>query len=212
MSGARIKLWIGCILLIAAARALAADAGEWKPLFDGKTLKGWGALRPELWKVEDGMIIGRSPGVKENNFLYTEKRYKDFDLRYDVRLAKDEGNSGVQIRSEKAADGHAKGYQVDIGKGYWGSLYHEEGRGMLAQFKRTEGAKDDPIKLDGFNHFEVSARGHRITVRVNGATTVDLDDPQGELDGLIALQIHSGGPMEAQFKNIEIREGAGEKK
>lgn len=196
-------------LALAAARlALAADAPGWKPLFDGKTLAGWSAKRPELWVVENGMLIGRSPGVKENHFLFTEKKHGDFDLRYDVRLAKDEGNSGVQIRSEKPADWHAKGYQVDIGKGYWGSLYHEHGRGMLAQFKRTEGAKDDPVKLDQFNHFEVSSRGHHIMVKVNGVTTVDLEDPEGELDGHIALQIHSGGPMEVQFKNIEIREHA----
>ncbi|MBI3737285.1 DUF1080 domain-containing protein [Candidatus Sumerlaeota bacterium] len=183
----------------------SAGRPDWKPLFNAKNLDGWSAPRPELWIVENGMLIGRSPGIKENSFIYTGEKYADFDLRYDVRLVKDEGNSGMQIRSGRRDDGHARGYQVDIGKGYWASLYHEEGRGMLAPFKRAEGSKDDPIKLDQFNHFDVTARGHHLTVKVNGVITVDLEDEMGEETGFIAPQIHAGGPMEVQFKNIDIR-------
>jgi hypothetical protein len=190
-----------------SAPAESEKESGWAPLFNGKNLDGWNTTKPELWVVEEGMIIGRSPGIRTNEFLFTDKRYGDFDLRYDVRLVKDQGNSGVQIRSEKLANGHAKGYQVDAAKGFWGSLYHEMGRGMLAQYRRIEGSPSDPIKLDQFNRFEVSARGHRIIIKVNGVTTVDLTDEKGELDGLIALQIHAGGPMEIQFKNIEIKTG-----
>jgi len=211
----RLRLFISALLyglLSFSISSFAAEEAKWTPLFNGKDLDGWQAKHPELWVVENGMLIGRSPGVKENNFIYTAKKYEDFDLRYDLRLVKDEGNTGVQIRSRSMQDGHAVGYQVDAAKGYWGCLYHEgppaEGaRGMLLQYKRTEGAKDDPIKLDQFNHFEVSAHGHHITITINGVKTVDLEDPKGELEGYIAPQIHAGVPMEVQIKNMEIREG-----
>jgi len=195
-----------------SAPSATTHAEGWRPLFDGVKLDGWQTARPELWTVEDGCIVGRSPGIKENEFLFTKEAHGDFELRYDVKLTLDDGNSGVQIRSERLPDGHAKGYQVDVGKGYWGSLYHELGRGMLAAFKREEGKPGDPIKLGEFNRFEVTARGHHITIKVNGVKTVDLEDPEGELTGLIALQIHSGGPLEVRFRNIEIRAIAGTKK
>lgn len=196
----------GCGLLSAADAPQRSVEPKMKPLFNGKDLDGWETARPELWVVEDNMIIGRSPGIKTNEFLYTKQKYGDFKLRYEVRLVKDDGNSGVQIRSARMDDGHAKGYQVDVGKGYWGSLYHEEGRGMLAHYKREEGSASDPVKLDGFNLFEVTAQEHHITVHVNGTKTVDLHDPEGELEGFIALQIHSGGALEVQFRNLEIRD------
>ncbi len=197
-------MWVA---LIATAHAEAkSDEGMWKPLFNGRNLDGWKTDQPKLWVIENEMLIGRSPGILKNTFLYSEKLYGDFELRFEVRLVDDKGNSGVQIRTERMPDGHARGYQVDIGKGFWGSLYHEEGRGMLSHFKRKEGAPDDPIKLDQFNLFEVSARGHHITIKVNGKTTVELDDPEGELKGHIAPQIHSGEAMEIQFKSIEIKE------
>lgn len=202
-------------LLVGGANGLRAaeDAAPRKsvepkmtPLFNGKDLDGWETARPELWVVENNTIVGRSPRIKTNEFLYTKKKYADFKLRYEVRLVNDIGNSGVQIRSERKPDGHAKGYQVDIGKGYWGSLYHEEGRGMLSHYKRTEGTADDPVKLDEFNLFEVTAQEHHLVIHVNGTKTVDIHDPEGELEGHIALQIHSGEALEVQFRNLEIRD------
>ena len=199
-------------LMVSAQHALAAEdkarasGGECNPLFNGKNLEGWSTTRPELWSVEEGVITGTGIRLATNVFLFTDKRYGDFELRYEARLIDDEGNSGVQIRSEKLDDGHAKGYQVDIGKGYWGSLYHELGRGMLAQYEREEGAESDPVKRDEFNEFVVRAEGDHIAVHLNGVKTVDLRDPEGERDGRIALQIHSGRSTVIQFRNIEIRE------
>lgn len=176
----------------------------WIPLCNGRDLAGWTTTRPDLWTVENGEIVGRSGPESRNHFLYSARRYRDFELRYEVRLVGNRGNSGVQIRSERDATGQAIGYQVDVGEDYWGSLYHEHGRGMLVHFDR-EKAAEDPIREDGYNRFEVSCRGHRLTVKVNGVVTVDLEDPEGELEGFVAPQIHSGPGMEVRFRGMEIR-------
>jgi hypothetical protein len=34
---------------------------------------------------------------------------------------------------------------------------------------------------------------------------VDVDDPKGAATGVIALQLHAGGPMEVRFKEFQIQ-------
>ena len=55
----------------------------------------------------------------------------DFRLTLNVKLVENEGNSGIQFRSEPLPDGEVKGYQADVGPGWWGKLYEENGRGLL---------------------------------------------------------------------------------
>ena len=45
-----------------------------------------------------------------------------------------------------------------------------------------------------------------ITLVLNGIKSVDLEDPTGDLSGVIALQLHVGPTMEVQFKGIQIKE------
>ena len=69
-------------------------------LFNGKDLSGWQIDTPSLWQVRDGMIVGKSPGIKYNEFLRTRKNYGDFRLRVKFRLVDGKGNSGIQFRSK----------------------------------------------------------------------------------------------------------------
>ena len=54
----------------------------------------------------------------------------------------------------------------------------------------------------------IQALGDHVQLWVNGLKTVDYNetDPAIERTGIIALQIHSGGPLEVRFKNLRIRE------
>src|SRR5438067_13680211 len=54
------------------------DSGEWRPLFDGKTLNGWHPIGQGRWTVEDGMIVGRHDKTQDYGHLITDKSYKDF--------------------------------------------------------------------------------------------------------------------------------------
>jgi hypothetical protein len=42
-------------------------------------------------------------------------------------------------------------------------------------------------------------------VRLNGVETADLHDSV-KLNGILALQLHAGPPMQAYFRNIRIKE------
>ena len=204
--------WMVVVVLLLAGGAVAGEAAVaaeegFVPLFNGKDLTGWQGDE-KLWIVEDGTLIGRSAGIRHNDFLATTKSYGDFVLRLQVRLLKDKGNSGVQFRSKRVPNSHeVSGYQADVGKGWWGSLYDESRRNRI--LVRADGAKlKKALKPGDWNEYEISAIGDKITLSINGTKLVDYTetDPKIARAGIIAPQVHSGGPLEIQFKNIRIKE------
>ena len=191
-----------CLLL---AAALAAEDG-FTPLFNGKNLDGWEVDTPGLWQVRDGMIVGRSPGLKYNDFLRTKKHYSDFVLKLSFRMSDGQGNSGVQFRSKPMPNSHeVSGYQADIGQQYWGCLYDESRRKKVLVQATPESLAG--LKKDGWNEYVVTARGNHITLELNGVRTVDYreTEPGIETTGFLALQLHGGPPMEMHFKDLRIR-------
>jgi putative heme-binding domain-containing protein len=171
--------------------------------FNGKDLTGWTG-DPALWSVEDGEIVGRSKGLEHNAFLVSALSAADFKLSFEVKLVGDEGNSGVQFRSEALPDGEMKGPQADIGPGWWGKLYDENGRGLL-----WDRSGEPHVKKGEWNRYEVEAVGSKIVTRINGQTCVDLDDPAGAKRGVFAFQLHSGGPTEVRFRDVKLEVPAG---
>ena len=203
-SGFRSLLLRGCEWAATGRVTLPASFPEWRPLFDGKSLAGWRG-DPKLWKVVDGVLVGDSPGIRRNNFLRTERRYRDFSFRCQVRLQPDGGNSGIQFRSEPLPDGEMFGYQADIGKGWWGSLYDEStGRGILVNSYQQRGAK--AVRPEGWNDYEITVVGPRVTLKINGTVTSEFEDTLLRPEGHIAVQIHSGDALKVEFRNLLIKE------
>jgi len=95
------------------------------------------------------------------------------------------------------------GYQADMAEdNYWGCIYEERGkRGLLVN--GWEKAKPI-VKLKDWNSYEIRAEGDHIQLKLNGVETADLHDT-ASLNGILALQLHAGPPMEAYFKNIRIQ-------
>jgi len=175
------------------------------PLFNGKDLAGWEG-DSSLWSARDGMLVGESPGIPRNNFLATEASYADFVLEFSVRLAGDSGNSGVQFRSVRVPGHEMSGYQADIGPGYWASLYDESRRNrvLAPATPKALGA----LHKGEWNRVAIRASGGQITIWLNGVTSVDYreSDPAIARAGKIAVQIHAGGPMRVEFKDIQIQD------
>jgi len=202
------------VALIGAAACAVARAGEEKeegfvPIFNGKDLAGWEGDK-KLWIVEDGLLIGRSPGIKYNDFLATTKEYGDFILRFQIRLKPNNANSGVQFRSKRVPNSHeVAGYQADVGGQWWGKLYDEARRRKVLAGPKPDVIKK-ALKPDDWNEYEVKAVGPHVTMKINGTTTVDYTEPEPAekvaRSGVIAVQIHGGGPLEVQFRNIRIQE------
>lgn len=208
-----LALVLGLATLAAAmyAATLGVEENEkeegFAPLFNGKDLAGWEG-DAKLWIVQDGMLVGRSPGIRYNDFLATTKSYDDFCLRLKVRLVENKGNSGIQFRSKRVENSHeVSGYQADVADGWWGKLYDEARRNKVLAAPRPEDLAA-ALKPGDWNEYEILAVGSKITLRLNGKTMVEYTEQDESIprSGIIAVQIHSGGPMEVQFRDIRIRD------
>jgi hypothetical protein len=191
------------------ADAPATDAG-FEPLFNGKDLTGWEG-DTSLWSAENGEIVGKSPGIKRNEFLASKERFGDFVLKFKFRIVNTSGqaNSGMQFRSERVKDStEMYGYQADVGQQYWGCLYDESRRKkVLAQPDKD--ALEKVLKRDDWNEYAITCQGDHITLELNGLKTVDYTETEPAekvaRSGLFGLQIHAGGPMEVHAKDIVIK-------
>ena len=166
--------------------------------FNGRDLAGW-LGDDSLWSVENGEIVGRTEGLAKNEFLRSDLAAEDFRLSLDVKLVDNRGNSGIQFRSEALPDGEMRGYQADIGAGWWGKLYEENRRGLL-----VDKSGEQFVKAGEWNHYEISAVGNRIRTWINGQLCADFQDTSGVPRGIFALQLHSGGATEVRFKNLKL--------
>jgi putative membrane-bound dehydrogenase-like protein len=178
---------------------ILATADNAKEFFNGKDLTGWDGNK-ELWSVENGEIVGKTAkGLKKNEFLKSQMEATDFRLSLKVKLVPNKENSGVQFRSEPLPDGEMKGPQADIGAGWWGKLYEESGRGLLAKEDREKF-----VKPDDWNEYVIEAKGSHVKTWLNGQLCVDLDDPKISRRGIFGLQMHAGGPLEVRFKDLKL--------
>jgi putative membrane-bound dehydrogenase-like protein len=166
--------------------------------FNGRDLTGW-VGNPALWSVEKGEIVGKTPGLKRNEFLRSDLSAGDFRLSVKVKLVGNRGNSGVQFRSAAVPDGEMKGDQADVGAGWWGKLYEENGRGLL-----WPQSGEPHVKPGEWNDYEIVAVGPSIRTWINGKSCVILDDPSGARRGIFAFQLHSGEATEVRFKDLRL--------
>ncbi len=197
-------------IIICAPAAMAKEEG-YTDLFNGKDLSGWDG-NPDFWSVDKGEILGSTheKRVKYNEFLISEKSYKDFSLKVKVWL--ENGNSGIQFRSKTLEKPWSVGgYQADVAvETYYGMLYEEQGRGIMPYWneKTDEERKAifDVAKQGEWNEYEIICEGDHVKMILNGTVTCDIVDPDGAKEGIIALQIHTGPKMNVRFKDIRIKE------
>jgi hypothetical protein len=191
-----------------ASDARAADDPKPVKLFDGKTLAGWEG-NEKLFRIEDGAIVAGTlkERIPRNEFLATKKEYADFELRLKFKLlGGPQANAGVQLRSQRIPNHHEMiGYQADLGNGWWGALYDESRRNKILAAPE-KGAVEKILKRDDWNDYRILCQGKRIQLWINGQQTVDYTEPDDKIpqSGRIALQIHSGPPSEAWYKDITL--------
>ena len=178
---------------------------EWQSLFDGKTLKGWHALPGGTWKVEDGVLVGRSDQKEERHgILVSDKQYDNFEIEIVYKSV--EGNSGLYFRAEEIGDLYGVlGFQAEIHPtDDAGGLYETGGRQWVAKPGEEDVRKY--YKAGDWNTMSVRAVNGEITVTVNGTTTAKLHDDPGSKKGHFGLQLHGGQQMLVMFKVIRVKE------
>ena len=185
------------------------------PLFNGRNLDGWiGNLTG--YRVEDG-VMTFDPNAGDRSNIYTAKEYSDFSFRFEFQLTPG-ANSGVGIRAPREGDAAYVGMEIQVlddTAPVYATLqpyqYHGSVYGIIP-------AKRGALKPVGeWNTEEISIRGSRITVTVNGVVTVDGDLVEASRNGTIDKKEHPGLQRKSgyigflshdsvvRFRNIRIK-------
>ncbi len=219
----RLKLIITCCLLVACLINAAAQPGTvlkntLPP--DGKFInnkpvgKGWINLfsSPDSWNAEEkywqwnnGILRGEADGETMHHYTWTKNVYKDFELNVMIKMTGGEdANSGVCIRLHPTNFDDAPGYQVDMGKGYWGSLWEERRANMVQKYPDSLALQ--LVKANDWNHYYIIAKGHHIQAWLNGVKTIDIVHETGFSEGNIGFQLcHERRHTIVEVKSFFIR-------
>lgn len=197
------------LLAFALATVYFLSAQTWKPLFNGKDLKGWKQLNGKAkYTVQNGEIVGTTVMGEPNSFLATEQDYGDFILEFDYKVDSTM-NSGVQFRSLSTPEfknGRVHGYQFEIDpskRGWTGGIYDEARRDWLYPLDLNPSAKT-AFKQGQWNKARIECIGNNIRTWINGvpaAYVIDDVTPKG----FIALQVHAIGDRKDEGRQIRWR-------
>lgn len=205
----RLFLALGLVLLATgslSAQQVPPEAGDLKPIFNGKDLQGWDG-DPRLWSVKDGVIHGETTEENKANgntfLIWKAGQVKDFELRLSFRCS-NTNNSGIQYRSKHITEGKVRndwvvrGYQHEIRNesdlpNVAGFIYGEGiGRGRICLVgEKATWEKDGKqvtetlidaeafkklFKLDDWNEVVIVAKGRHLKHYLNGKLILDFTD------------------------------------
>ena len=186
------------VLLSLLAFSAASAQDGFKSIFNGKDLTGWDG-NPELWKVENGEIVGNTTGPEQlayNQFLiWRGGKVKNFELKAKIRQKGN--NTGIQYRSNENTDKKwsIRGYQCDIHPNapYRAMMYEEGGRGIVSQngqsvvidvHDRASHSSSESISTPGMDDIDIrpaphaTQTAHRPLSRADEGTVLTLHLPR----------------------------------
>ncbi len=188
-----------------------------KPLFNGKNFEGWTGNTID-YQIENGEIVLHIDNGPSHGNLFTANEYGDFIYRFEFQLTP-AANNGLGIRAPLEGDAAYKGMELQILDNedpvysalapyqYHGSVY-----GIIP-------AKRGYLKPTGqWNYQEVTARGSRIIVNLNGTVILDGDIKEASKNGTADHKEHPGLLREkghigflghgsvVKFKNIRLKD------
>jgi len=186
------------LLLRAGNQAAAQSDPGWISLFDGETLYNWNPIGTANWRLEGGAIVADNG----NGFLVSKDEYKDFDLRVEFWIEA-KTNSGVFIHcTDPTQVGGKTAYEVNI----WDTRPEQKyGTGAIVGVAAVDPM---PHAAGRWNVYEISVRGNKFFVTLNGQKTVDGAVSDKFAKGHIALQHGKGVTDESgivKFRKVEIR-------
>ena len=169
----------------------SGQAAGWTTLFNGSSLANFNTIGTANWKLMDGVVQANSG----NGYLVTKESYADFEVKVEFWVD-DDANSGVFIRCSNPQEISAmNAYEVNI----YDKRPDQSGRtGAIVDVAKPLAV----INAGGkWNTFEITAKGPRLTVTLNGTRTVDVENT-AHARGPIALQYGAGT---VKFRSVQIR-------
>ena len=170
---------------------VTSGQADWMVILDGTTLKGWDVVGDANWSVVDGAV----QATTGTGFLVTPASYADFQITADFWVT-DDANSGIFIRlSDPKTITAANAYEVNIYDKRPDPAYRT---GAIVDVAKPLAQINTGGK---WNTIDITARGTKLIVVMNGTKTVDVDDKKFAR-GPLALQYGAGT---VKFKNVRIR-------
>jgi serine/threonine protein kinase/WD40 repeat protein len=180
-----------------------------QPLFNGKDLQGWEGDQ-EYWNWKNANLVGQCPPAtpdRSRTVLVSKKMYENFELRFQARQ---QGGLGgcVGFRGQKDPRGTKfilVGPRAPINKYWAGDLQWAVG----STWWRGREASEKVFKPSDFNDYVIKCVGQRLTIQINGLTTVDEVFPELAARGVLSLEAwggHVGDPTQMVFANMQICE------
>ncbi|WP_316751343.1 DUF1080 domain-containing protein [Pedobacter gandavensis] len=197
----------------------AAEKKEgYKVLFDGTNMHEWTGNTSAYTVANGNMEINPKPGKGSGGNLFSKDDYSDFVFRFEFQLTPG-ANNGLGIRAPLTGDAAYEGMELqildndaDIYKDLHVYQYHGSIYGVQA-------AKRGSLKpLGEWNYQEVTVKGPKIKVVLNGNVILDGDITEARKKGTVDGQSHPGLQRDkgrvgflghgsvVRFKNIRIKD------
>jgi len=171
-------------------------------LFNGKTLEGWkvpkGNDEAKWYEIVDGVLQIRSGPKKKGSVLWTEKKYRDFEMEFDFRFGEGTVDSGVHLRTQD---------QIQIGIS--GSLKRDmtcspyiPGKGYPVEAKEVAKL----LKAKDWNKMKIRAVGPKYTVWLQGKEVMNYESSSAKPEGSIGIQLHGNRNMGIDYKNFVLKQ------
>lgn len=198
------KILAYAVVMLASALTLAGcgqmtTAQGWTALIDGNAgMENWTVSGSAAnWRAEGGAIQADKTTGKGASVLITKRAYRDLELYVEFQ-ASDDTNSGVYVRApDPTTVNTASGaYEVQIWDKNPNPAYSTGSLVNVAAVKPIYKAGN------GWNTYEIYAKGTEITVKMNGVVTASTQNAKTH-EGRIGLQFNSG-PV--KFRKLLVRE------
>ncbi len=232
-------------VLVAAGGGPSQPPGGFTSLFNGRDFTGWKVPEGDNghWKIVDGVIdYDAQSEAKKDRDLWSEREFGDFTLRVDwriketpfinpnvpiilpdgshkkdadgkeIKMSVPDSDSGVFLRGQGKSQINIWCWPVGSGEVYG----YRMDKSMPPEVRAGVTPKKNADKNIGeWNAFEITMKGDRLSVVLNGDTVIDNAQLPGiPPRGPIALQHHggkkdgkwTGPPSLVQFRNISIKE------
>lgn len=168
---------------------------KWITLIDGANgLENWTRIGDANWRAVDGAIQADRKTDKAASFLVTKDSYIDFRIRAEF-WASDDANSGIYMRCADIKNLTDKTcYEANVFDQRPEPIY---GTGAIVHL-----APVSPMPKAGgkWNTYDVTVKGTRLVVTLNGVVTADIQDNK-LASGPIALQYAAGV---VKFRKVQI--------
>ncbi len=230
--------------LMACSAALGAQGG-FTSIFNGKDLSGWKVPAGDNghWKVLDGVIdYDAESEASGDKSLWSEKAYGDFVLkvewrlkatpyinqnvpviRFDgthkkgvdgkeIKIAVPDADSGILLRGASKSQVNIWCWPTGSGEVYGYRMDEKMPAAVRAGVTPKKNADRD---LGQWNAYEITMRGNRLTVVLNGEEVISNAELPGiPATGPIGLQHHGSKkdgvwvspPSLVQFRNLSVKE------